>query len=151
MRSRPYTNTADKGTRESSRRLLDYVSGNIGEAEVAAHVAVGQPGVVQTQAVQNGCLQIVEVNGVFDDREAEVVETTLGDHTSSLDTLVGRKIHKDTEAGANNSRFPRYDWWFKEIAQKIGIRPPKPAEPTVNRAERALGQHLCFYCSNCER
>lgn len=49
------------------------------------------------------------------------VESTLDKHTTSLDTLVGRKLHKDTETAANKSRFQRYDRWFKEIGEKIGI------------------------------
>ena len=49
------------------------------------------------------------------------IDAILDKHTSSLDTLVGRKIHKDTEAAAAKSRFQRYDRWFKELAEKIGI------------------------------
>ena len=55
------------------------------------------------------------------EKRIDSVEATLDTHTNSLDTLLGRKLHKDTEAAANKSRFQRYDAWFKEIAKKIDI------------------------------
>jgi len=55
------------------------------------------------------------------EQRVDSVEATLDNHTASLDTLLGRKLHKDTEAAANKSRFQRYDAWFKEIADKIDI------------------------------
>ena len=55
------------------QHLLHHVARDVGEPEIAAHVVVGQARVVQAQAVQHGRLQVVHVDLVFEDVEAEVV------------------------------------------------------------------------------
>src|SRR5579859_4012134 len=52
---------------------------HIGEPKIAALEAVGQPGVLHAQQVQDGGLQIVNVNGVSADVEAELIGSAVGD------------------------------------------------------------------------
>ena len=49
------------------------LAADVGQAEVAAGVAEGQPLVVEAQQVQDRRLQVVDVDGVLDDVEAQVV------------------------------------------------------------------------------
>ncbi len=53
--------------------VLHHRSVDVGEAVVAALEAVGEPGVVEAEQVQGGRVQVVDVDGVFDDVVAEVV------------------------------------------------------------------------------
>ena len=52
---------------------MDDVAGDVGQAEVAAGVAVGEAFVVEAEQVQDRGLQVVDVDRVLDDVEAEVV------------------------------------------------------------------------------
>ena len=52
---------------------LHHLARHIGQAVVAARVAVGEPLVVDAEQVQDRGLQIVDVDGVLDDVVAEVV------------------------------------------------------------------------------
>ena len=52
---------------------FDYLSADVGQAEVPALEAVSQALVVDSQAVKNGRLKIVHVDGIFDDVVAVVV------------------------------------------------------------------------------
>ena len=54
----------------SGQHLLHDSTGNVGESEVAAHMAISELGVVEAQAVEHGGVQIVDVNRVFDDVQA---------------------------------------------------------------------------------
>ena len=56
-----------------SQQLLDNLSGDVGEAEVAALEAVGEFGMIEAEQMQEGRLQIVHVNRVFDYVKAEIV------------------------------------------------------------------------------
>ena len=49
------------------------MSVHVGQAELAALIGVGQPLVVQAQQVQDRGLQVVDVDRVFDDVEAQFV------------------------------------------------------------------------------
>ena len=49
------------------------IAGDVGQAEVAAGVAVGELRVVEAQQVQDRGVQIVDVNSVLDGLEAELV------------------------------------------------------------------------------
>ena len=53
-------------------RMNDF-AGDVGQAEVAAGVAVGEPGVVQAHQVQDGGVQVVHVDFVDDGGVAEFV------------------------------------------------------------------------------
>ena len=52
---------------------------DIGQAEVAALVAVGQARVVDPQEVEDGGVQVVDVDRVLDDVVGEVVGLAVGD------------------------------------------------------------------------
>ena len=54
-------------------------SGDIGEAEIAAAVAVGEAFVVEAEQVQHGGVEVVDVDGVVLGAEAEVVGGSVGD------------------------------------------------------------------------
>ena len=45
--------------------LANDGAADVGEAQVAAHVAVGEAGVVEAQQVQDGGLQVVHMHGVL--------------------------------------------------------------------------------------
>src|SRR5262249_6930000 len=51
----------------------DHVAGDVGQAEVAALVAVGQAAVVQAEQVQQRGVEVVDVDGVAGDAPADVV------------------------------------------------------------------------------
>ena len=52
---------------------------HVGQAEVAAGVAVGQLGVIEAQQVQHGGVQVVEVDFVFDGVVAVVIGLAVAD------------------------------------------------------------------------
>src|SRR5258706_10587294 len=61
-----------------SRRVLGYYWScnlpiDIRQTEVAARVTVGQPLVVDSQQVEDSCMEIVHVRGVFDHVQAEII------------------------------------------------------------------------------
>ena len=53
--------------------VLHHLAGDVGQAEVAALEAVGQPLVVDAEQVQDRGVQVVDVDGVLDGVVAEVV------------------------------------------------------------------------------
>src|SRR5690348_10318448 len=53
--------------------------GDVGEPEIATTISVGQLRVVQTQQVQNGRVQIVDVDPVFDGFEADLIRSAMLD------------------------------------------------------------------------
>ena len=50
---------------------------HVRQSEVAAGVAIGKSFVVESEQVQDGGVQVVDVNLVFDGREAELVRCTM--------------------------------------------------------------------------
>ncbi len=50
------------------QHLIDYVSADIGQPKIAPHVAIGQLGVVETEAVQYRSLQVMKMGRFFGDR-----------------------------------------------------------------------------------
>src|SRR5688500_1979912 len=75
--------TMSSTPREFSRRwlsqnLLDHPAIDVGQPEVAAGVAEGQPLVVEAQQVQDRGVQIVDVYLVLHGSEAEVVGSAVG-------------------------------------------------------------------------
>ena len=62
--------------------------GHVGQAEVAALEAVGQPRVVEAEQVQHRGVQVVDVDPVLDDVEAEVVG--LAERDARLDPAAGQ-------------------------------------------------------------
>ena len=55
------------------QELLDDVPCDVGEAKVAALVAIGQPSVIKAQAMHDCGLQIVDVDPTLDGVVAEIV------------------------------------------------------------------------------
>ena len=58
---------------------MDDVAADVGEAEVAAGVAVGEFEVVEAHLVEDGGLEVVGVDGFVDGLEAEVVGGAVGE------------------------------------------------------------------------
>ena len=58
---------------------MNHVAVDIGEPEVAARVAVGETFVIESQDVQDCCVQIVEVDFVLDGVVAVVVGRTVAE------------------------------------------------------------------------
>src|SRR4051812_29889815 len=58
--------------------LLDDAAADVGQAEVAAGVAVGQFLVVQAEQIKNRSVEVVNVDLVLDGPEAEVVGRAVG-------------------------------------------------------------------------
>src|SRR4051794_2271946 len=52
--------------RTSGQDRLDDVPGDVGQAEVAALLAVGEPQVVDAEEVEHGGMEVVDVDGVLD-------------------------------------------------------------------------------------
>ena len=68
---------------------------HVGQAEVAALEAVGEPRVVDAQAVQDRGVEVVDVDGVSDDVVAVVVGLAVGD--AGLDAAAGQP-HREAAA-----------------------------------------------------
>ena len=73
---------------QKSRLVEDWISGedlvvdlavHVGQAEVAAGVAIGQPRVVDPQQVQDRGVIVVDVHGIGDDVDAVFVGLAVGD------------------------------------------------------------------------
>jgi hypothetical protein len=71
------------------QHLFHYVAFDVGEAEIAAHVADREARVVQAEAVQQGRLQIVHVDLVLGDIHAQLVG--LADDRAALDAAAGEE------------------------------------------------------------
>ena len=72
------------------QQFFDDRAADVGEAEVAALEAVGELRVVEAQQVQQRGVQIVDVDAVFDDVEAEVVGSA--EREARLDAAAGHPI-----------------------------------------------------------
>ena len=64
---------------ELRQNSLDDFPVYIGEAIVSPLKSKGQLGVVQSQLMQDGCLEIVNVNFIFGNSEAEFVGLTIAE------------------------------------------------------------------------
>src|SRR5262245_1240887 len=73
----------------SRNDLLDDFAVNVGQAIIAALEAVGQLFVIETEAVQNGRLQIVNVNRPVGNAETEIVGRPVGQ--ARLDTAASEE------------------------------------------------------------
>src|SRR5687768_3384233 len=69
-----------------------YVPADVGEPKVAALEAVGEFGVVEAEEVQEGGVEVVDVDGVFDDVPADLVR--FSDDLAAFDAAAG---HPDGE------------------------------------------------------
>lgn len=71
---------------------MNYVAVDVGQAEVAARVAIGKLGVVETHEVQNGRVKIVRMHRIFCGRGAIFVGHPVT--VSPLDSSTGEKASK---------------------------------------------------------
>ena len=71
----------------SGDNILDDLAIHVRQPEIAAGVAVGQPGVIQAQQVQDRRVQVVDVDLVFDRVIAVVVGLAVGE--ARLDAAAG--------------------------------------------------------------
>src|SRR4051794_38853743 len=56
-----------------SQQLLQDLARHVGEAEVPALVPIGQPLVIETEAVQDGGVQVMDMDLVLDNVKSEVI------------------------------------------------------------------------------
>ena len=81
LRHRPSSSSARRHTECAcylGQQLFDDVAVDVGQPVVAALEAVGQPFVVEAEEVQDGRLQVVDVDCVLGDVEAELVGLAVG-------------------------------------------------------------------------
>src|SRR5262249_33627441 len=69
--------TASSGT--LGEDAADDVTCRVGETKIAALVVEGQLLVVDSQEVEHGCVQVVDLNRILDDVVAEVIGLAVGD------------------------------------------------------------------------
>ena len=72
----------------SRQDVLHDMAVDVGEAEVSAGVAVGELFVIETHEVENGGVEVVDVDFVFDGCEAEFVGGAVGH--AAFDTATGQ-------------------------------------------------------------
>src|SRR5262245_11106281 len=75
------------------QNLLHHSSVNVGEAKIPSSVAVGELFVVEAEQMQEGRVQIMNVNWIFDCFESEFVRSAV--NRAAFDAATG---HPDTEA-----------------------------------------------------
>src|SRR5262249_53123550 len=81
--------------RALSQEILDDVAVNVGQAEVAALVAEGEPCVVDAQALQDRGVEMMDVDGGLDDVVAEVVGGAVA--LATVDAAAGQP-HREAAA-----------------------------------------------------
>ena len=57
----------------SGHHLLDHLAAHIRKPEFAAEVAIGQLGMVHAEAVQHSCLQIVNMDSIFNSIDSQLI------------------------------------------------------------------------------
>src|SRR3989449_11605426 len=75
----PSARVVSKALLHSDQDLVDHLAGNVGKPEMAALELVGQPLVVDAEAIEDCGLQVVDVHGVLDDVVAVIVGLTVID------------------------------------------------------------------------
>ena len=62
----------------SSEDGFDDLAVNVGQPEVAAPVSEGQPRVIETEQMQNRCVEVVDVDFVFRDLHTIIISLAVG-------------------------------------------------------------------------
>ena len=62
-----------------SKHVFDHFAEDVSEAEVTALVAIGEAFVVDAELMEDGSLQVVDVNGVLGNVDAVIVGLAVGD------------------------------------------------------------------------
>src|SRR5438876_593416 len=70
-------------------QLRNYISGSVGQPEVSAHVPVCQLFVVETQTVQHGGVQIVNMDPVLGYVKSELVR--IAEYHAGLNPAAGKQ------------------------------------------------------------
>src|SRR5687767_12241677 len=68
-----------RGACQLAQNVFDGFAEHVGEAEVAAGVAVGEARVIDAERVQDGRVQVVNGNAVLYGLEAEIVRHAIGE------------------------------------------------------------------------
>ena len=63
---------------ESGQQLVNHFARDIGEAEVTALMPIGELFVIESEAVEEGGMQVVYVNLIFNDVHAQIVRSACG-------------------------------------------------------------------------
>lgn len=74
-------------------RFFYYFAGDVGEAFVAAVVAVGKPGVIEAEQVKHGGVEVVDVGAILGRAQSDRVGGA--DHLAAFDSAAG---HPHAEA-----------------------------------------------------
>lgn len=67
------------GVEGSRKNTLHHFAVNIGQPETTTLEIEREAFVIQSEAVKDGCLKIVNMDGIFDDMKPEVVGFSVGD------------------------------------------------------------------------
>ena len=87
--------TASEGSRSTlCENVRDHFPGDIGQSKITTAVTVRKLGVVDAEQVQNGRVDVVDVDGLVDGLEAEVVRGAVDG--ASLDAAAGES-HREPE------------------------------------------------------
>ena len=82
-----YTHNLARCSGDRPEQLVDDLAVNVGQAVIAAGVVEGQFLVIETEAVQHGCLNIVHVDRAFDWMKTKIVG--LANRLAALDATAG--------------------------------------------------------------
>ena len=93
------------------QRVFDHVAVDVGQAEVAALEAVGEPLVIQPELVQHGRVQAVHVAFLIDRAKPELIR--LADDVAGLDAAAGHPHRERGDVMVAPRRLPR-------LAHQIG-------------------------------
>src|SRR5258706_15366684 len=74
--------------------VVDYVPGDVGQAEISTAVMVSEFGVVNPQQMQNRCVQVVHVHRFLSHLEAEIIGGAVDE--SAFDAAAGHP-HREGE------------------------------------------------------
>lgn len=113
--------------RSSGDDVADDMAMEVGEAEIAADVVVGEALVVEAHEMQNRPVQVVDVNAVFDGAEADVV----GGATGSRD---GTGASSLTRRASRRSRFNPSSQFRRQVVHGDGAA-RREFRPVAGRQE----------------
>ena len=94
---------------------MHHIARDVGEAEVASGVAIGQSFVVDAEQVQHRRVQIVDARTVLRGAESEVVRRSM--HGAAADTATGIEIGLLLNFGAPQLEFKRKHRTYRPKAE----------------------------------
>ena len=111
-----------------------HFAGDVGEAEVAAGVAVGEAFVVEAQQVEHGGVQVVDAHGVLDRAEPELVG--------------GAMSHAAPDAA---TRQPDAEAVVVVVAAELGLAATSASPTATPAATSASPTSPAKWCAQCWR